>query len=352
MSFESFVHDAFKFVSDTAGKVKNAAKAVEKIAEKAGLPKIAGIAKTVGKYAGVLAIAPTPVLKGGQKIVQQMRHCAGEGDPDVGEGFAKGAHGFQTLQNTLKKAHPNESWDGGPAPRAYERRVLAQEKSTAILSDADNQVATALSQEAGEINEVRRKLDAQHNWLADYGKFTQSFGVIPVVGKEIQYVLETMAVTFVLNDTAHIMWDMHNNANSHAAVVRGAHDLYQTAAASATQSDSANDFDPPSNSAQQRVITPAAIRALAGVQGIAEKSAAESTVLTAGVSASVGQTHGFICAVTKKAVKEAEAERATAGKNLEGVCKELGGKLQHAAGRYEQTDADGKANIDKQMPPR
>ncbi|MBN9635158.1 MAG: ESX-1 secretion-associated protein, partial [Actinobacteria bacterium] len=52
------------------------------------------------------------------------------------------------------------------------------------------------------------------------------------------------------------------------------------------------------------------------------------------------------------AVNEAEAERATAGKNLEGACKDLGGKLQHAAGRYEQADAEGKANIDKQMPPR
>ncbi|BBX86111.1 EspA/EspE family type VII secretion system effector [Mycolicibacterium aubagnense] len=352
MSFESVVHGAIEFVEDAAKTVKNAAKAVEKIAEKAGLPKIAGIAKSVGKYAGKLVIAPTPVLKGGQEIVKQMRRCSGEGDPDVGDDFRQGRRGFQKVQDTLTKAHPSESWDGGPAPRAYDNRVQSQEKSTAILMDADDQVATTLSREADEINEVRRKLDGQHNWLADYGKFTQSFGVIPVVGKEIQYVLETLAVSFVLTDAGHIMWDMHNNANSNAAAVRKTHDLYQTAASNATQSDSVNDFDPRSSSAEQRVIVPAAIRALAGVQGIAEKNAAESAAATTGASAKVGRTHGFICAVTHKAVTEAEAERATAGKNLAGVCKELGGKLQHAAGRYEQADAEGKANLDKQMPPR
>lgn len=239
------VGNVAEFVTDTANKVKNAAKAIEFIAKRAGLDTITKFAGNLGKYAGPLAIAPTPILKGGQKIIEGMRSTTGAGDPEDAEGFLDGSQAFKGELETLADAHPDSRWEGGPAPQAYERRVGEQENRVATLADADGQIAAIVGREAGEIIETRRVLDNLHTWLADYGTYTQTLGVIPVVGKYIQMEAEMLAVGMALNDATAKMWEMHDCANANAAGVREVLETYQRVSAAAVQQDSIGDFDPP-----------------------------------------------------------------------------------------------------------
>lgn len=237
--------DAFDVVTDAAGKVKTAAKVVELVAKRANLADIADVANSVGKWASPLNIAPTPILVGGQKAIQGMKWMTGEGDPEWGEGLYNGSRAFNNEQQTLAKAYPDATWDGGPAPRAYRGRVGEQQNHAAILADADDKVATVVNREAGQLIETRRILDGLHNWLAEYGEYTQTLGVIPEIGKQIQMEAEMLAVSMALKDATAKMWEMHNNANTNAAEVREALELYQKVSATATQQDSVGDFDPP-----------------------------------------------------------------------------------------------------------
>ena len=245
MGIFDVVGNVYDFVTDAAGKVRNAAQVVEFVAKRAKLADIADVAKSVGKSASPLNIAPTAVLVGGQKVIQGMLSTTGDGDPESGEAFASGSRAFADRKKSLADAHPNSSWEGGPAPEAYQRRVGEQEIRVATMADADSQVASIVSREAGELVETRRVLDGLHNWLAEYGEYTQTLGVIPEVGKAIQMQAEMVAVGMALKDASAKMWDMHNNANANAAAVREALAVYQQVSTAATQQDSIGDFDPP-----------------------------------------------------------------------------------------------------------
>jgi len=247
MGLFDITSNVFDFVTDAAGKIKQAGQVIETVAKRAGLEKLVNFGKAVGKYAGPLAIAPTPVLQGGQKSIEAMRWATGSDDDgtESGEGFANGSRDFRIQLDAQAKLHPDSTWDGGSAPRAYEKRVDEQEGRLAMLRDADAQVASIISREAGELIETRRILDNLHNWLAEYGEYTQTLGVIPVVGKYIQYDAEILAVAMALKDATSKMWEMHNNANTNAAGVRSALALYQEVSMTATQQDSVGDFDPP-----------------------------------------------------------------------------------------------------------
>lgn len=245
MGIFDVVENVYDFVTDAAGKVRSAAQVVEFIAKRANLADIADVAKSVGKSASPLHIAPTPVLVGGQKAIQGMLWTTGDGDPESGEAFGNGSRAFDDPKQSLADAHTNSSWEGGPAPAAYERRVGEQENRVATLADADSQVASIVSREAGELVETRRILNGLHNWLAEYGEYTQTLGVIPEVGKAIQMQAEMLAVGMALKDASTKMWEMHDNANANAAAVREALAMYRQVSTAATEQDSIGDFDPP-----------------------------------------------------------------------------------------------------------
>jgi hypothetical protein len=245
MGIYDVVENVYDFVTDAAGKARNAAQVVEFIAKRANLADIADVAKSVGKSASPLHIAPTPVLVGGQKVIQGMLLTTGDGDPESGEAFGNSSRAFDDAKQSLADAHTNSSWEGGPAPAAYERRVGEQENRVATLADADSQVASIVSREAGELLETRRILNGLHNWLAEYGEYTQTLGVIPEVGKAIQMQAEMLAVGMALKDASAKIWEMHDNANANAAAVRQALAMYQQVSTAATEQDSIGDFDPP-----------------------------------------------------------------------------------------------------------
>jgi hypothetical protein len=235
----------FDVVENVYGNVRSAAQVVEFIAKRAKLADVADVAKSVGQVASPLDIAPTPVLVGGQKVIQGMLRTTGDGDPESGEAFGNGSRAFDDPKQSLADAHTNSTWEGGPAPAAYERHVGELENRVATLADADSQVASIVSREAGELVETRRILNGLHNWLAEYGEYTQTLGVIPEVGKAMQMQAEMLAVGMALKDASAKMWEMHNNANANAAAVREAVAMYQQVSTAATQQDSIGDFDPP-----------------------------------------------------------------------------------------------------------
>jgi EspA/EspE family len=247
MGLFEFTSDVFDFVTEAAGEVKQAGEVIEKVAERAGLGKLVSFGKALEKYAGPLAIAPTPVLQGGQKAIEAMRSATGddENGTESGTAFAKGSHDFNEQAELQRKLRPDSTWEGGPAPAAYERRVTQQEDRLSILRDADSEVALIITRELDQLNEARRILDNLHNRLAEYGEYTQTLGVIPVIGKYAQYDAEILAVSMALKEATSKMSEMHANANANAEGVRSVLASYEGVTRGAVQQDSVGDFDPP-----------------------------------------------------------------------------------------------------------
>src|SRR6476469_4460865 len=94
MGIYDVVENVYDIVTDAAGKVRSAAQVVEFVAKRATLADIADVAKSVGQAASPLNIAPTPVLVGGQKVIQGMLGTTGDGDPESGETFGNGSRAF------------------------------------------------------------------------------------------------------------------------------------------------------------------------------------------------------------------------------------------------------------------
>jgi hypothetical protein len=354
MGLFEFTDKAFDFVRDAAGKVNQAGQLIETIAERAGLGKLVDFGKALTRYAGPLAIAPTPILQGGQKAIEAMRRVTGDDDEgtESGEAFITGSADFRDQLESQQKLHPDSNWEGGSAPTAYERRVEDQENRLSILRDADSDVALVINREVDQLNETRRILDNLHNWLAAYGEYTQTLGVIPVVGKAIQMEAEALAVGMALKDASTKMWDMHDDANTNAEAVRAAVVSYEKVAEGAVQQDSVGDFDAPASAGQDRKISAPTIWALAAGQENAAAGITTATLAVQGVGAAVARTHGLICAVTSEAVGSAEGARHSAGTKTADISTELAGKLRSAAQSYEATDAAEKRELDRQMPTR
>lgn len=244
MGFFDVVDSVVDTVTETAGKIKNGAKFVEFIAKKGKLFDVENLAKSVGKWASPLSIAPTPILVYGQKVIRGMHATTGEGDPISGASFITGGGAFARLEPDLRAARPDDTWSGGPAPRAYERRVDQQDRHVAILRDADRQIGAVLSREADELREVRRILDGLHNQLAEFGEYSKWVG-IGQISKSIQMGIEAEAVRQAVWEASKKLWEMHDLANNNAAVVREALAEYQKVSAEATPQDSVGGFDPP-----------------------------------------------------------------------------------------------------------
>ncbi|MEO3758103.1 type VII secretion target [Mycobacterium sp. B14F4] len=353
MGLFEFTDKVFDFVKDAAGKINQAGQVIETIAIRAGLEKLVDFGKALKRYAGPLAIAPTPILQGGQRAIEAMRWATGDDaeGTESGEAFATGAGDFRDQLELQQKLHPDSNWEGGSASAAYERRVKDQEDRLSVLSGADSDVALVISREVDQLNETRRILDNLHNWLAEYGTYTQTLGVIPVVGKGIQMEAELLAVGMALKEAGSQMLDMQDDANTNAADVRDADGRYQSVADGAVQQDSTGDFNAPASAGEDLKISGPTISALATGQENAATGITDATLVVQGVGANVARTDGFICAVTSEAVTGAEGARNSAGTKTAGISTELAGKLRTAAQTYAATDAAEKAKLDQQMPP-
>lgn len=343
-------------VGDIAGKVKTAGEMITEVGKRCGLPGIARFGESLSTAAGFLEIAPTPILEGGQKVIEKMREATGSGDPERGRGFAEGSRAFsEQAEVTLQAAKPGSTWSGGPAPKAYERRNEEQLDRVATMSGADYEIANVINREADDVQETRRILDGEHQVLADLGKRTQFLGAAGPEGKALQYGIETNAVYWAVKECTARMWAMHNFANDNAANVRTQTESYQQVASAAVPQDSIGDFDPhggKQDGGENRVIVTGTIRGLASVQADAAKEIRSAVSCVQMVGENMSKTHGTICQVTNAAVNAAQSVRLAAGNGAAGVSDELAAKLRHAADEFDGVDESEGGRLRQTMPPR
>lgn len=98
-------------------------------------------------------------------------------------------------------------------------------------------------------------------------------------------------------------------------------------------------------------VTAEFVRALAQIQTDAADKIKDATEMVNGVSTQVSTTHGSICSATSTALTSAQNERMNAGTECQAASKDLAVKLNHAATKYDETDAAGQAQLNAQMHP-
>ncbi|ORW01735.1 ESX-1 secretion-associated protein [Mycobacterium kyorinense] len=93
------------------------------------------------------------------------------------------------------------------------------------------------------------------------------------------------------------------------------------------------------------------IRSLAKLQNDAAREIGDATLAVDRVDEKVSVTHGSICAVTAKALKDAEDKRLAAATAVQEASRDLAAKLEHAATKYDEIDAAEKDRLHSQMRP-
>lgn len=242
MGFSEFVDSVVDHVGDTVGRT---AEWAEETARKLGLDKIADAAKVIGKVARKLTIAPTPILQGGQFIIEEMLDSAGDGYPDRGVSFADASRAFDHPLTKLAAAHPGTDWQGGTASAAYSGKTSEQENRVTTLADLDADMARWLSNEADQLLKFREVMEYWHQWLADFGSYSQFLGAGGLAGKALQAQFEAWAVGMAMQACAPRAWQMYNDAKDNAAAIEKLKGEYEKVADNVTISDSTGDFDPP-----------------------------------------------------------------------------------------------------------
>lgn len=99
-------------------------------------------------------------------------------------------------------------------------------------------------------------------------------------------------------------------------------------------------------------VTTSHVRQLSDGQQTAQRYIELNAEVTDGVAASMLVNHGPICAVSITALAFANSARAAACAAMASVSQDMSQKLTVSAAQYDQTDAQGGADIGKQMHPR
>jgi hypothetical protein len=99
-------------------------------------------------------------------------------------------------------------------------------------------------------------------------------------------------------------------------------------------------------------VTTEHLRKLSATQIAAAAKIAASAIVADGVSTSMWVNHGLICAPTNIAVAGAELARKNACRAIQTTSTDLAEKLDTAATKYDQTDAQARDKIDGKMRPR
>lgn len=92
-------------------------------------------------------------------------------------------------------------------------------------------------------------------------------------------------------------------------------------------------------------VDTARVRKLSATQGEAASQIGAAANVADGVSACMWVNHGLICAPTNIAVAAAELTRRSACTSIQSVSTDLSQKLNTAADKYDQTDAQASAKI-------
>jgi hypothetical protein len=99
-------------------------------------------------------------------------------------------------------------------------------------------------------------------------------------------------------------------------------------------------------------VTSSHVRQLSDGQNMAKAAISSNAKVTDGVSASMLVNHGPICLASIAALTLANNAREAACTAMASVSQDMAEKLDITASRYDQTDAEAAAKIDKEMHPR
>ena len=186
----------------------------------------------------------------GQWVIRQMKGTTGGDAPPLdGERFAQASKLFQSVDEVLQGAGPNDSWYGSGSD-AYADQNTRQQLRSETVSDADREVASVLYREAGQIKLCRSVLDDYHNFLAEVGESTFYLQFIPRYGEAAKMAIELATVNTALTDCTWQLYQLNSAVNENAATLQQAVGRYATVADGAVLTLTDLGGPPPGSGAQ------------------------------------------------------------------------------------------------------
>lgn len=196
---------------------------------------VVSVASQAAQLAQMLlpAAFETPIISAGLDILSVMSLTLGEGDPDAGGAFNAGAAGLGAAADTLGSAYPDQWY--GAASQVYAGQNSRQIHRAGAMSDADNQVARVLAEQARQIAAARRQMDAVSAALGLAIAPAAAAMLDPVGGEAISVAIQVAAVATAMAAAGAVMGTMAAEAAANAAQLRETVPAYRDVASAAEQ---------------------------------------------------------------------------------------------------------------------
>ncbi|WP_166907517.1 EspA/EspE family type VII secretion system effector [Mycobacterium sp. DL440] len=216
------------FVADGIGAAQ--------MAGEIGADKLFGVTPTsFSSYSSPTKRIPgigTPIIGAALLALNGMQLMCGVGDPETGDRFAKGAHGFTAISDTLKRATPTEQWHGRGA-NAYSAENEQQQDRAAQMSKIDTEVKGIVANEAEQIGNTRKALEIVATSLTFMIPIAIVIGKIPPTGPANQMAFEIGAVAGSMPIALGAFGTMESLTLANAQKFRRAASAYHEVAAGA-----------------------------------------------------------------------------------------------------------------------
>ncbi|OBF44336.1 hypothetical protein A5719_07670 [Mycolicibacterium peregrinum] len=177
----------------------------------------------------------TPIIGAALLAINGMQLMCGVGDPETGDRFAKGAHGFTAISDTLKRATPTEQWNGRGS-NAYAAENEQQRQRAATMSKIDTEVKGIVANEAEQIGNTRTALEIVATSLTFMIPIAIVIGKVPPTGPAQQMAFELGAVAGAMPIALGAFGTMESLTLANAQKFRRAASAYQEVAAGAKPS--------------------------------------------------------------------------------------------------------------------
>lgn len=177
----------------------------------------------------------TPIIGAALLAINGMQLMCGVGDPETGDRFAKGAHGFTAISDTLERAMPTDQWHGSGSA-AYTAENEQQQERAATMSKIDTEVKGIIANEAEQIENTRKALEIVATSLTFMIPIAIAIGKIPPTGPAQQMAFELGAVAGSMPIALGAFGTMESLTLANAQKFRQAASAYRQVAAGAKPS--------------------------------------------------------------------------------------------------------------------
>jgi hypothetical protein len=306
---------------------------------------LASFPGTTSKEANLANAGNTPVIAAGLAALKDMRDQCGDGDPDDGSDFTRGASAFQHVGDALSETGTPESWRG-TASDVYGTANETQRLAAGAMAGNDAKVQEALATEAKQVADTRDTLDFYINFLNGCIPIALAMAPTPVVGDYASYGFQVQSVAAAMAPATLRFEQLTSAASHNALTVRGSADLYRTVGdrvdggAAIPGPGPEVDFDT------------GVLRQLSSHQRDIATQIGSAGQTTTDAPDNVSTSHGSVCAGTSAAVSEAVQARTAAAAAMQRKSDVLAEGLLGAADAYDRTVDAQRAKLEGQMHPR